>query len=687
MAKIVKRVDSMMSDESFVFLFNVSMVFTFFSSFTVAFWLFQRAPQFRMLAIYCMGMGLWSIGLYLIQSAPWQPFSGVSVNSLDLGRWLVNIQPLLPCLFLHFCLHFLSVNQNSWAIRFQKTLMTLLYVCGIGFVAMAIAFDQGQIQPWLVFSQFYHLNSYAVVGLIFAVSVGAFAHLLLLLAYSKENEGIKEREDSQQNNHVKTQKSYRAQLSTLFISAGWGFLLASSYVFASFEFAWLPYSLLLLPTYIVFLVFGIIRYHLFEVNAFAERIAIWTLLLAACLIVLGLFSTLAGQAGFTPFNEISWLWLWSYSAVLLLLSALLFNPMRRFANRIIYPNSQVNQSVLQQWQYTLNQSDSFDALNAQAQSLLLKHCGLPVVVEFSADKDSKISNELAIYCYAPESQNEGSEDTHQQGWRTELINWQHASPSVRHVAEVFASVLAQHAQTLTRSLEIAALKQSQALRQAKQQHLAEVGTMTAAIAHELRNPLNIIAMANVQNQPEIESIIKDQLSRANVLIGDVLEYTRELMLNCHAVNVLALIEANVQQIIPLSSFEEKVEVQIDIDSDMICTLDGFRFNQVISNILQNAVKALTHQKHPQIHISGFEQDHKLHLRIGNNGEAMVNDIKETLFQPFVTRSQGGTGLGLAICKRIIEAHGGSIRLLEDELTPPNQTCTFEIIVSNGALPC
>ncbi|MFP5443440.1 MAG: sensor histidine kinase, partial [Betaproteobacteria bacterium] len=97
---------------------------------------------------------------------------------------------------------------------------------------------------------------------------------------------------------------------------------------------------------------------------------------------------------------------------------------------------------------------------------------------------------------------------------------------------------------------------------------------------------------------------------------------------------------------------------------LIAKVDPSRFQQVVRNVLSNAIKFSPEDSIIDI-TAGVSDDHSIHIQVRDQGPGIPPAELETVFQAFVQSSKtrdgsGGTGLGLAICRKIVEAHGGRI---------------------------
>ncbi|MCP4701192.1 MAG: HAMP domain-containing histidine kinase, partial [Gammaproteobacteria bacterium] len=249
-----------------------------------------------------------------------------------------------------------------------------------------------------------------------------------------------------------------------------------------------------------------------------------------------------------------------------------------------------------------------------------------------------------LYCHRQ------TDDAEQPQWRCELINWEGATPGVRRTGEIFAALLAGAAARLEKSLQFAE-EEKQRMEQA---HLAELGGLSAAAAHELRNPLNIIAMASASCEDGIRREIKAQLARADYLIKDLLTYAGNIQIHPCPLDV-----ATQLQMLP-GNYPE-CTIRTEIAPDLLVQADPVRFQQILRNLLDNASAMLRGHEDPRILIRAVRaEDGFAQFTVGDNGPGIPDDLLDTVFQPFTTRRSGGTGLGLAIARRLVEAHGGRI---------------------------
>ena len=207
----------------------------------------------------------------------------------------------------------------------------------------------------------------------------------------------------------------------------------------------------------------------------------------------------------------------------------------------------------------------------------------------------------------------------------------------------------------------------------KFKRLAELGEMSAKIAHEIRNPLGSIDLfasilqKEIKNgeHAEIISNIISAVKNMNATINNVLEFSKTVN---PAFSPCRLSEA-VNKSVMYSSYiikEKNVKVTAEIDENLILEIDENLIVQTFVNILINAAHAV--QNIDGIinvrtsSVSGGE-DGNGYIRIDfeDNGPGFSEDVVKNIFNPFFsTKKSGGTGLGLSIALNNVMVHGGYI---------------------------
>ena len=215
------------------------------------------------------------------------------------------------------------------------------------------------------------------------------------------------------------------------------------------------------------------------------------------------------------------------------------------------------------------------------------------------------------------------------------------------------------------------------------QTLAALGEMAATVAHEIRNPLGGIAGYAGMLERDLNSDdpnrrlvqkITEGVGRLNRIVVSLLTYTRPLRLNVHPVNLVELVEETTAFFaIDIERSREDIHIERRFpDEDLICRIDPEQLQQVILNLLQNAMQAMPEGGTIEIRLRAEENLGV--LTVGDTGVGMDDEVREKLFTPFFTTKEDGTGLGLVTSKKIIDAHNGQI-LVDSE---PGRGTSFSI---------
>ncbi len=203
--------------------------------------------------------------------------------------------------------------------------------------------------------------------------------------------------------------------------------------------------------------------------------------------------------------------------------------------------------------------------------------------------------------------------------------------------------------------------------------LAEVGRMSAALAHEINNPLGVIAYAaelmlrgesdDSFNREMLERIA-NETERMKTLTGSLLSFSRARETRWQEVDVNAVIY-DVLKLIKYELEKNSIEIELECDHVKKINADPNKLKQVLINLLLNAVHVMPKGGSVRL-VSGMKDDNSVEVLIADSGPGVPEEIRESIFEPFFsTKKEGsGTGLGLYICRNIIEEQGGTIKLDE-----------------------
>lgn len=208
--------------------------------------------------------------------------------------------------------------------------------------------------------------------------------------------------------------------------------------------------------------------------------------------------------------------------------------------------------------------------------------------------------------------------------------------------------------------------------------LSSVGTMASALAHELNQPLTVVtnyleAARDLLDAPDAESmkIVQEALNEAakqSVRAGQIVRKLRDYVSRgeiekqpTHVVPLLSDAVALVQA--EMSVQADAIEIAVS-DTATELLADPIQIQQVVINLVRNALEAMQDTRDPHIRIEAEKLDSGfIQFTIEDNGPGIDPELREGLFKPLASSKPTGMGLGLSICKTIIEAHGGTINVL------------------------
>lgn len=208
----------------------------------------------------------------------------------------------------------------------------------------------------------------------------------------------------------------------------------------------------------------------------------------------------------------------------------------------------------------------------------------------------------------------------------------------------------------------------------KAEHLASLGEIAAGLAHEIVNPiagikgaLEIISQKTEEADPkkEIFTEMLLQIDRIEHIIQDLLSYARPKEMKLARVNPNESVEAALKLARPQAK-DKDIQFEFHgVHENIFVDIDQDKIQEVLLNMMLNSISAI--EKRGIISIRANTQDEKeLVISVSDDGSGIKKDNLPLIFNPFFTTKSRGTGLGLSICKKIIEAHNGSITVESEE---------------------
>jgi signal transduction histidine kinase len=218
----------------------------------------------------------------------------------------------------------------------------------------------------------------------------------------------------------------------------------------------------------------------------------------------------------------------------------------------------------------------------------------------------------------------------------------------------------------THMLEVKALEAEVLQRE----RLSALGNLAAAVAHEVRNPLNAISMGlqrlkvefhptdDQEDYSHLTGLMLGEVHRLNSIVEQFLSLARPLEIKPEELSVqdvlnevAALVEGEAQQ--------SKVQIRV-VASSTLPPLKADReyFRQTLLNLILNGLQAMP--EGGTLTLEAKTSNGNFLIAVTDTGTGITAENQRRIFEPYFTTKPKGTGLGLAISRRIIEAHGGTI---------------------------
>jgi len=219
----------------------------------------------------------------------------------------------------------------------------------------------------------------------------------------------------------------------------------------------------------------------------------------------------------------------------------------------------------------------------------------------------------------------------------------------------------------------------------RDERLAGLGRLAAAIAHEVRNPLNAIGLAvqRIQREPgapaevnRLAGVVLDESARLNRTVESVLSYARPApprLGRVSAERLLAAVEA-----LARPEAEAKgvpLDVRAPAALELVCDADLLK--GAVWNLVRNAVESSP--KGGRVTVVAAARGHRAEIEVTDAGSGVPADRRAQLFEPFRTDRPRGVGLGLPLALAAAQAHGGTIEVDE----PAGGGASFRIVLPAG----
>lgn len=216
------------------------------------------------------------------------------------------------------------------------------------------------------------------------------------------------------------------------------------------------------------------------------------------------------------------------------------------------------------------------------------------------------------------------------------------------------------------------------IKAAQESKLASIGTLAAGFAHEINQPLNVIAMANENLARTLRRLgldpavldktarIKQQVHRASTFVQNLRRLAKQgedVSVRASSFALSESLLATIELLRPQYALEG-IQFDDEVASGLYARGTESLFHQVIINLLTNARDALIAKEDKKlargISIRAWSEDERILIEVSDDGGGIPETILERIFEPFFTTKETGSGLGLALSSQILEAMAGGI---------------------------
>jgi len=215
--------------------------------------------------------------------------------------------------------------------------------------------------------------------------------------------------------------------------------------------------------------------------------------------------------------------------------------------------------------------------------------------------------------------------------------------------------------------------------QARMEQLNVMGQMASGLAHEIRNPLSIIATSvetvlqneiDEQNKIKMLQYIQEEASRINILVDKLLSVNFDIKPQFGHVDLLSIFY-KIKSFLQYKLKDSGISYIVENSQKCIIYTDGNMLFQVLLNLALNSIEAL--KGGGTIKVNCKHKVGKVDIYFADNGPGIPTRIKDRVFEPFFTTKPKGSGLGLTVTKKLVEKLYGGV-----ELMPSREGCLFRI---------
>jgi signal transduction histidine kinase len=224
----------------------------------------------------------------------------------------------------------------------------------------------------------------------------------------------------------------------------------------------------------------------------------------------------------------------------------------------------------------------------------------------------------------------------------------------------------------------------------RRDRLAAMGEMASTVAHEIRNPLNAIAMSAQRLQREtfaspdadaesatLVNVIRKEADRIDGRVQQFLAFARPPALRPAPLDIGPWL-TSAADAMRAAAAARGIAVEVDVSRAGAAHADAGQLRQVADNLMRNAIDAMSNGGRLSVSATSDESGHR--LAFSDEGPGVSADVLPKIFDLYFTTKTGGTGVGLAVAQQIVAAHGGRIEVDSGA----GRGATFTVVLPEGA---
>ncbi|MFB3817970.1 MAG: PAS domain-containing sensor histidine kinase [Candidatus Methylomirabilales bacterium] len=208
----------------------------------------------------------------------------------------------------------------------------------------------------------------------------------------------------------------------------------------------------------------------------------------------------------------------------------------------------------------------------------------------------------------------------------------------------------------------------------REQRLSAMGNLAAGAAHEIRNPLNAISVGlqrlrlefapaaapDREEYARFTRLMQAEVARLDTIVDRFLALARPLRLSLTEESLAGLLQETLA-LLGSQAAAQGVEIRAALGgADVRVRMDRQQLTQAVMNVLLNALQAMPHGGRLEVRVAAAPET--VEVGIADSGPGIPPAHADRIFEPYFTTKEGGTGLGLALSRKIVQEHGGDLRL-------------------------